>query len=75
MIVQFIVNGLITGILYSLLAIGFALVYNTTKLFHIAAAALYVLAAFLFHLFAVTIGLSSLLSALLAIVFTMGVSL
>ena len=75
MIVQLIVNGLITGILYSLLAIGFALVYNTTKLFHIAAAALYVLAAFLFHLFAVTIGLSSLLSALLAIVFTMGVSL
>ena len=46
MIWQFIINGLITGILYSLLAIGFALVYNTTKIFHIAAAGLYVFAAY-----------------------------
>lgn len=34
---QFIINGLITGLLYSLLAIGFALVYNTTHIFRIAA--------------------------------------
>lgn len=33
---QFIINGLITGILCSLLAIGFALVYNTTHIFHTA---------------------------------------
>ena len=32
MIWQFIINGIITGILYSLLAIGFALVYNTTRI-------------------------------------------
>ena len=30
MIWQFLINGFITGILYSLLAVGFALVYNTT---------------------------------------------
>lgn len=47
MLWQFIINGLITGILYSLLAIGFALVYNTTRIFHIAAAGLYVFAAYL----------------------------
>ena len=45
---QFIINGLITGILYSLLAIGFALVYNTTRIFHIAAAGIYVFAAYMF---------------------------
>jgi len=46
MLLQFIINGFITGILYSLSAIGFALVYNTTRIFHIAAAALYVIAAY-----------------------------
>ena len=34
------------GILYALCAIGFALVYNTTRIFHIAAAALYVISAY-----------------------------
>jgi branched-chain amino acid transport system permease protein len=46
MLLQFIVNGIITGILYSLSAIGFALVYNTTRIFHIASAALFVIAAY-----------------------------
>lgn len=46
MFLQFIINGFINGILYSVCAIGFALVYNTTRIFHIAAAALYVIAAY-----------------------------
>lgn len=75
MLTQFIINGLITGILYSLLAIGFALVYNTTKLFHIVAAAIYVFAAFMFYLFAVNFGLPIIVSALIAIILTMGLSL
>ena len=75
MLTQFLINGLITGILYSLLAIGFALVYNTTKLFHIAAAAIYVFAAFMFYLFAVTFGLPIIAAAFIAIVLTMGLSL
>lgn len=52
MILQFITNGLVTGLLYSLFAIGFSLVYNTTRIFHIAAAALYVIAAYGFYFFA-----------------------
>lgn len=75
MIGQFIVNGFITGILYSLLAIGFALVYNTTKLFHIVAAAIYVFAAFMFYWFDVTFGLPVFVGAIIAIVLTMGLSL
>ena len=75
MIGQFIVNGFITGILYSLLAIGFALVYNTTKLFHIVSAAIYVFAAYMFYLFAVTFELPVLVAVLIAIVLTMGLSL
>lgn len=57
MFVQFVINGLITGILYSLLAIGFALVYNTTHIFHIAAAGFYVFAAYMFWWFAQSMGI------------------
>ena len=74
MIAQFLFNGLISGILYSLLAIGFSLVYNTTKVFHIAAAAVYVFAAFMFYLFSFVLGLPLLVAAMIAIVLTMGLS-
>lgn len=72
---QFIINGLITGVLYSLLAIGFALVYNTTRVFHIAAAGIYVFAAYMFWLFSATLELPMLLAAVIAVLLTMGLSL
>ena len=72
---QFVINGLITGVLYSLLAIGFALVYNTTRIFHIAAAGIYVFAAYMFWLFAATLHLPLLLASFIAILLTMGLSL
>ena len=75
MFYQFIVNGLITGVLYSLMAIGFALVYNTTRVFHIAAAGIYVFAAYMFWMFSVRFGLPILLAAGIAVVLTMGLSL
>ena len=75
MVWQFIINGLITGILYSLLAIGFALVYNSTRIFHICAAAIYVVAAYAFYFFSVEQGLPISLSSLIAIVVAMVVSL
>ena len=70
MILQFVINGLITGVLYCLLAVGFSLVYNTTKVFHIAAAALYVFAAYMFHWFAFGLGLPVLAAGVLSIVVT-----
>ena len=75
MLLQFIINGLINGILYSLLAIGFALVYNTTKLFHIVAAALYVFAAYMFYWFAVRLSLPVFAAGVAAILLTMVLSL
>ena len=72
---QFIINGLITGIQYSLLAIGFALVYNTTRIFHIAAAGIYVFAAYMFWFFVAKVGLPSIPASLVAIVLTMVLSL
>ena len=75
MIGQFIINGVITGVLYSLLAIGFAVVYNTTKLFHIVAAGIYVFAAYMFYLFSARVGIPVVVAALVAIALTMGLSL
>lgn len=75
MIWQFIINGLITGILYSLLAIGFALVYNATKIFHIAAAGIYVFAAYMFWSFVAEVGLPILVASLVAVFLTMLLSL
>ena len=72
---QFFINGLITGILYSLLAIGFALVYNTTRIFHIAAAGIYVFAAYMFWFFVAKTGLPIIPASLVAIALTMLLSL
>lgn len=73
MLLQFIINGLITGLLYSLLAIGFALVYNTTHIFHIAAAGIYVFAAYMFWWLDGLFGL--ILAALFALFLTAVLSL
>lgn len=71
---QFLINGLITGVLYSLLAIGFALVYNTTKVFHIAASAVYVVAAYMFYTFASVLEMPLPLACLLSVILTMFVN-
>jgi branched-chain amino acid transport system permease protein len=75
MFAQFIINGMITGILYSLSAIGFALVYNTTRIFHIAAAALYVAAAYAFYYAFNVLGAPLGWAALMAAFFTAGLSM
>lgn len=72
MLLQFVINGLITGLLYSLLAIGFALVYNTTHIFHIAAAGIYVFAAYMFWWLA---GYMSLwIAAIISLLLSMGLN-
>jgi len=67
MIFQFIINGLITGILYSLMAVGFAVVYNTTHIFHIASAGVYTAAAYCFFYVSRTLGAPFWLGALAAL--------
>lgn len=51
MLSQLIVNSLVKGALIALAGLGFALYYNTTRIFHIAYAAIYTLAAYLFYSF------------------------
>ena len=72
MILQFLINGFITGLLYALLALAFSLVYNTTKIFHIAFAGIVVLSSFVFYTFYSLLGLHWVL-ALLISVFCIGI--
>ncbi len=51
MIIQFLANGLVNGALIALVALGFSLVYNTTRIFHIAYAGIYLWAAYILYFF------------------------
>ena len=47
MLPQLIVNGLIAGSIYALVALGFGLIYSTTRFFHFAHGAVYGAGAYL----------------------------
>ncbi|MDZ7369531.1 MAG: branched-chain amino acid ABC transporter permease [candidate division KSB1 bacterium] len=49
MVTQLLANGLIAGCAYALVALGFALIYNTTRTFHFAHGAVYTLSAYFFY--------------------------
>lgn len=68
MLVQFLINGIITGSVISLLALGFSLVYNTTRIFHIAYAVLYMSAPYLVYVFYNQLLLPLFIAIILAII-------
>jgi len=67
MIWQFLANGLIRGSMYALMALGFGLIYNTTRIFHIAHGAVYTVAAYLFYTCAILLKLNVFVSLFLAL--------
>jgi len=75
MLLQFTINGLVMGAIYSLVSLGFALVYNTTRIFHIAYAVLYMVSPYVLLTCYSSWGLPLIWSFLLAIAFTVLLSL
>jgi branched-chain amino acid transport system permease protein len=49
MILQFVFNGFSLGAIYALIAFGFGLIYSTTKIFHIAHAAVFTVTSYIFY--------------------------
>ncbi|MBK7254011.1 MAG: hypothetical protein IPI04_08860 [Ignavibacteria bacterium] len=47
-LLQLLINSLISGLILALIAVGFYLIFNTTKVFHIAHGAFYTLGGFIF---------------------------
>jgi branched-chain amino acid transport system permease protein len=56
MLQQLLLNGIIAGSIYSLVALGFALIYQTTRFFHFAHGAVYTFGAYFAYLFFVQLG-------------------
>ena len=75
MLLQFIINGIIIGSIYSLVSLGFALVYNTTRIFHIAYAVLYMFCPYMILTFFSNLGIPLLIAFILAILITILLSL
>src|SRR3989344_4336907 len=69
-ITQLIVNGLIAGALYALIASGFSLVYRVLKFLHFAHGALVMVGGYFFYFFSVILDLNIIISFLLSIVST-----
>ena len=75
MALQFLINGLIIGSVYALVSLGFSLIYNTTKIFHISYAVLYMICPYFLLTFYKSLELPLLIAFIFAVLITMGLSL
>ncbi len=75
MLIQLIINGLINGAIISLVALGYALVYNTTRIFHIAYSTLYMAAPYFVLTFFNTLRFNFYVSAIIGILATILLSI
>ncbi len=66
MIQQLLVNGLIAGSIYALIAVGFAIIYGTVRFFHFAHGAVYAVGAYLAWFTISNLGLPSAIGVVLA---------
>jgi len=67
---QLLFNGIAAGCLYSLVALGFGMIYNTTRIFHFAHGAIYTVCVYLLYFVAIKIGLPIWISVAVALVST-----
>lgn len=70
MLGQLVVNGIAAGGIYALLAVGFALIYNTSRVLHLAHAIVYTFGAYAFYVLTVSVGIWGWVSAPIAVVLT-----
>lgn len=67
MLLQILINGIIAGSIYALIAIGFAIIYRTVKFFHFAHGVVYAAGAYLAYTFFILFELNTLISFFLSI--------
>jgi branched-chain amino acid transport system permease protein len=71
MLNQLIINGIITGSIFSLIALGFSIIYQTTRFFHFAHGAVYTFGAYFAYLFFTQLNIDKWLAFPLACIATM----
>ncbi len=65
---QLLVNGLIAGAIYALMAASFALIFNIAKFMDLSPGAIFVVGAFSAYAFNVVLGINIIVSILLALI-------
>ncbi len=59
---QLLLNGLIAGSIYALIALGFSTIYRSVKFFHFAHGVVYAAGAYLAYTFAISLGINPIAS-------------
>lgn len=72
MLQQLILNGVIAGSIYALIAIGFAVIYSTVRFFHFAHGAVYAAGAYVAYSLSISLGLPLVVSFFLSAIFSAG---
>src|SRR6266540_3757429 len=67
LLLQLIVNGLVAGAIYALMALGFAVIYNATRIFHIAHGAVYAVGGYVFYALAISLKVNPLVAFVLVV--------
>jgi len=75
MILQLLLNGIIKGTVLGLIALGFSLVYYTTRIFHIVYAFLFVFSAYIFYACKILAGINFVIAFLISAIATVLLSL
>lgn len=70
LLVQLLVLGLAQGCLYAIVAVSYATIYNTTRIFHIAHGAVYTTGAYLSYFFIVSYTMPPMFAVCLAVLLT-----
>lgn len=68
MIQQLIINGVIAGSIYALIAIGFVVIYRTVKFFHLAHGVVYTAGAYFAYTLIISLHLNFVLSLFISII-------
>lgn len=64
---QIVLNSIIVGSIYALIALGFTIIYRTIKFFHFAHGVVYIAAAYLFYTFYILLDINPLINFFLSI--------
>ncbi|MBF0467188.1 MAG: hypothetical protein HQK94_19145 [Nitrospirae bacterium] len=55
---QFLLNGLISGSIYALIALGFTVIYKTVRFFHFAHGVVYTAGAYFAYTLSISLGIN-----------------
>lgn len=69
MLQQLLVNGIIAGSIYALVALGFSVIYRTVKFFHFAHGVVYTAGAYVAYTLAIQLGMNFIVAFFLAALF------